>query len=151
MWLSLLGRSECSQYSVLCGHAEDTIYPEEINHCAAGVRWLTHLHAHAHAQGKGIPLGKGAGSPFYGESAPVSHSSRAPGSGSDSLETRGSEGRGNGASGQENEATGLEVPLAGMTVQQPPLQAACVRLDEQDAGWEAEARKHPTVQAWFHR
>ena len=28
---------------------EGAIYPEEISHCAAGVRWLRHLFAHAHA------------------------------------------------------------------------------------------------------
>lgn len=27
---------------------EGTIYPEEITHCGAGVRWLTHLHTAAH-------------------------------------------------------------------------------------------------------
>ena len=25
------------------------VYPEEIEHCRAGVTWLRHLHAHAHA------------------------------------------------------------------------------------------------------
>lgn len=28
---------------------EGVIYPEEVTHCGAGVRWLTHLHAAAHA------------------------------------------------------------------------------------------------------
>jgi uncharacterized ferritin-like protein (DUF455 family) len=28
----------------------DTIYPEEITHCAAGVRWVRHLHEVAHAR-----------------------------------------------------------------------------------------------------
>ncbi len=31
---------------------EATVYPEEVTHCAAGVRWLTWLHRHAHVAGE---------------------------------------------------------------------------------------------------
>ena len=34
---------------------EATVYPEEITHCAAGVRWLTWLHRRAHAVAAGMP------------------------------------------------------------------------------------------------
>lgn len=33
---------------------EDVIYPEEVTHCAAGVRWLRWLHARARQQGAGL-------------------------------------------------------------------------------------------------
>jgi len=38
---------------------EGVIYPEEIGHCAAGVRWLRHLHAAAHAWSETGPVGTG--------------------------------------------------------------------------------------------
>lgn len=129
--------------------AEGTIYPEEIGHCAAGVRWLTHLHAYAHARGEGTLDSKGADLPSNGGSAASNHSGRAPGSSGDGFVVRDSEGI--RICSQGNGSTGLEASLAGIAVQQPPLQTSSARLDEQDADWEAEACKHPTVQAWFHR
>lgn len=125
---------------------EGVIYPEEISHCAAGVRWLRHLHSLAHS---------------------AAHSTL-----DDSVQRAQHEG---GARQQRSDHAEPALHAQTLTTQQAQhsSSAACTAGDSQALGasrearcegvacscelggagsrwWGDEARSCPTVEEWFH-
>lgn len=96
------------------------IYKEEVSHCAAGVRWLKHLHALAHTLGQPADGAAAVGGAAAGP---------APQHGQQQ--------------GQQQAAT----PAAPVAAAQP---AAGEGQEGHLPAWAEEARRHPTVEQWFH-
>ena len=159
---------------------EDVIYAEEISHCAAGVRWLRHLHAVAHSMqpgrgANGSGSGSGSGSaPGSGSGASGPEASRSlesslqglalgsaaegcRGAAAAAAESCGASG-GNAracaacASGAACEA-GCASNSGGGGEAGAAAETCCAEGEGGEAGlpeWAAEARRHPTVEAFFH-
>jgi hypothetical protein len=101
----------------------------QVSHCAAGVRWLTHLHAEAQR----LAAGGGAGSSQGGSAAPAAAASDAKAGASERLP-------GDEHAGLEpgRRAAGDASPRTGAAGGAAPL-----------PDWAAEALAHPTPAAWF--
>ena len=117
------------------------IYAEEISHCAAGVRWLKHLHsvAHEHDLQQGQQLGQQRGQQQVqqrgqqqGQQQQAASSTALGGAAAPAADTSAA-APASGESQQQQQR------------QQPQEQLPCVVPE-----WAAEARQHPTVEAWFH-
>jgi hypothetical protein len=118
--------------------AEQTVYPEEIGHVAAGVRWLTHLHAHAsktaHLSQSGCNSTASPPTPSTSTTTDVNTKQELPAA----------------ASGFDAVDLGhLQASIAGLVVQDKMTE--CKEAFPEDSNWAAEARQFPTVQLWFHR
>ncbi|PRW56452.1 hypothetical protein C2E21_4617 [Chlorella sorokiniana] len=103
---------------------QNVIYKEEVSHCAAGVRWLKHLHALARG------MGQAAGAPA------AEAESRA-------IDPAGQQAQ-QAQQAQQEAAPAAAVPAASG----PP--AAIGQQEGQLPAWAEEARRHATVEEWFH-
>lgn len=157
---------------------ERTVYPEEVTHCAVGVRWLTWLHAQAHASdGAGgqcaePPQGSG-GSPCSVAGAAQQAAPRGAKDGdatATAARESGSSGEGdpedadqppaekagnpevvgNGSGNQQ--VAEEELPCSGRQ-QAAAEESPCSLGGAADANgldWMADGRRHVTVEEWFH-
>mmetsp|Transcript_10466 Transcript_10466/g.27287 ORF Transcript_10466/g.27287 Transcript_10466/m.27287 type:complete len:360 (+) Transcript_10466:159-1238(+) len=113
---------------------EGTIYPEEVGHCAAGVRWLSYLHKYARGRAERTPA---MASVREQKEASVREQREA------SIGSAAAEGS-------------CEDSLAGLALQEPVRTSQPANGHVEGASkegvrdWEAEARQFHTVQAWFH-
>lgn len=121
---------------------EGTVLPEEVTHCAAGVRWLRHLHGVAHA-GDGCTLSSSKG--------PASAQPR----GAPDMRTAAPRE----VSSPRSESTACVVPPLDKAAH--PCQSSCACSDSLERcaassrvgdanGWQQEARRCGSVQKWFH-
>ncbi len=141
---------------------EATVYPEEVTHCAAGVRWLTWLHRRAHAADAGTPADSSeAAAPTAGSAsaaAPESDSSTAADPSVDDVLAM---------ADKLNEQCSLERAAprdVARRVGHKPFCACCGHgapdaNDEEDEGraaaraeqaWISDALQFDTVEQWFH-
>ncbi|GBF92266.1 hypothetical protein Rsub_05349 [Raphidocelis subcapitata] len=111
---------------------ESVVYPEEVTHCAAGVRWLSHLHAAARAlaRGRGQRLQEQGGSE--------------PPEGAEEAETAGEAGPSSAAEPSSSSSGGSG---------EGPQHAHGGGTGSSGSGlpeWAAEALEYPSPAAWFH-
>ena len=109
------------------------IYAEEISHCAAGVRWLKHLHRVAlehdwqqqgqQGQQQGQQQQAASSAAAGGAAAAAAAEAAAP------------------VSSESQQQQQQQQPQTLEQGEQPPSAVP---------EWAAEARQHPTVEAWFH-
>lgn len=144
---------------------ERTVYPEEVTHCAAGVRWLTWLHSQAHGGGETAGL---MGWPTAGGDAAAQQAEpRGPEGGFEAAQKSDSsrEGSLGDASRQATEKAGELGVLqssssggdqgdGGRASQQATEDEVPCSLSAVDGGkqleWMVEGGRYATVEAWFH-
>ncbi|GFR40466.1 hypothetical protein Agub_g1027 [Astrephomene gubernaculifera] len=157
----------------------DVIYPEEISHCAAGVRWIRYLYDVAHgrrppappadadaqveaeAEAEATPLpaastnGAAAAAAAAGDAdAPGGLSARLRELGVGTSSACGEEGAGGGGGDTTAAATSTAstspLPPSATTGPAAAAPAAGGGAEEASAAWVADARRHVSVEAWFH-
>ena len=126
---------------------EGTVYPEEVSHCAAGVRWLTWLHKQAHDEG--CKMG-GDGAPAVNVSSALHADTRATLSVAEvhniSPTEIGPISVDIGSSDQANTLSGHSVTEK----QSPVTRDTGEGRGPQHLDWISNARRFPTVESWFH-
>lgn len=148
---------------------ERTVYPEEVTHCAAGVRWLTWLHSQAHA---GAEARDTCGEPTAGDSsrragAGAARQAEPEGAEAGELHTALRSGtRRDGGPGHANQQASEKAGEPGAALSsrdssEGDAEHAAQRSAERGApgdlssvperlDWMAEGRRYATVEAWFH-